>query len=301
MRHEKAVLAANAKINLSLDVGRRREDGYHRLVSVMQSVTLSDRITIEDTGSGRMEFFCSDPSLSAAEDNIAYRAAQAYLRASGMGGAGARIELVKRIPQQAGMGGGSADAAAVLLGMCAVYGPLPARVLEREAFALGADVPFCLRGGAMLARGAGEILSPLPPLPDCFIVAVMPRFTISTAYAYSAFDRYTAGAGPDLRAASQDVCDALRAHDLKKTGRALGNMLECAAPAEISQIKKTFADCGAFGACMTGSGSAVYGIFDDIVPASDCARVFETDKRIKAFICSPAGRGVAVDAGETEE
>ena len=157
---------AYAKVNLTLAVGEKRPDGYHEVVSVMQRVSLHDTLTAERTASG-ISLTCSDPALPAGEENLAHRAATLFFRETGITG-GAALALEKSIPSQAGLGGGSSDAASVLLALRRLYAPaLSDTALEAMAAALGSDVPFCVRGGTCLAEGRGEILTDLPPLPDC--------------------------------------------------------------------------------------------------------------------------------------
>ena len=165
-------LDAHAKLNLTLDIVKKREDGYHDLEMVMQSISLHDTLTIRcETGSGDILVETDHPTLSPGRDNIAYRAAEAFFRATGIPHTGVHIFIEKRIPMEAGMAGGSADGAGVLRGLAEVYCPeLPRSQLEEIGSQVGSDVPYCVRGGTALARGRGEIRSELPSMPFCYLL-----------------------------------------------------------------------------------------------------------------------------------
>lgn len=252
---------AFAKLNLTLAVLYKRADGYHALESLMQSITLSDTVTVRKA---------SDVSVTAVGmtlplDNTLRRAAEGYRRLTGCG---AHIHVVKRIPAEAGLGGGSADAAAALFALDALYGELDAGTLNDLALSVGADVPFCLyaeRGGGLaLARGVGEALTPLAaPSPMHFVVA-KPKAGVSTSALFSALT--LPRANPDTMAAVR----ALAAGDLPGLGAALGNALQapaCALLPEIDELLERLTQAGALGASMTGSGSAVFGLFSDAASA----------------------------------
>ena len=178
---------AYAKVNLTLAVGEKRPDGYHEVVSVMQRVSLHDTLTAERTASG-ISLTCSDPALPAGEENLAHRAATLFFRETGITG-GAALALEKSVPSQAGLGGGSSDAASVLLALRRLYAPAVSdTALEAMAAALGSDVPFFIRGGTQLATGRGEVLSPLPPLTEGWFVIVKPPESFSTAAMYRRLD-----------------------------------------------------------------------------------------------------------------
>ncbi|MCL6614831.1 MAG: 4-(cytidine 5'-diphospho)-2-C-methyl-D-erythritol kinase [Firmicutes bacterium] len=209
------ILAARAKINLSLDVRRRRPDGYHELDTVFQSLALHDTVMLRRVASG-VEIACDQAGLPLGPKNLAYRAAEAVRRAYGVD-YGVRIDLKKRIPVAAGLGGGSADAAAVLRGLPALWGlpALPPDRLQALACDLGADVPFCLLGGTARGRGIGELLEPLPGLSGCDVLLVKPRAWLSTARVYERLDLGRA-VHPEMDA----VVEAIRRRDLLALGGA---------------------------------------------------------------------------------
>ena len=249
---------ACAKLNLSLDVTGRRPDGYHELAMVMQSVSLCDDISVELTRSG---FFVRSNLRFIPNDdrNLAMKAAKAFFAAAGLS-AGARININKRIPVGSGMGGGSSDAAAVLRALNRLYnGHFTRRELEEIGAGVGSDVPFCVAGGTQLARGRGEILSDLTPLPDCGIVICKPDFSISTPELYRKIDSVTIKCRPD----TPGIIAALDAGDLAGLARRMYNVFEDVPDRRrksIAAIRSEMLDKGAMGAIMTGSGSAVFGI-----------------------------------------
>ena len=250
----KCVEKAYAKVNLTLAVGEKRLDGYHEVVSVMQRVSLCDTLTAEQTREG-ITLTCSDPALPSGEENLAHRAASLFFRETGIAG-GAALTLEKRIPSQAGLGGGSSDAASALLALRKLYAPaLPDTELETMAAALGSDVPFFIRGGTQLATGRGEVLSPLPPLTDGWFVIVKPTESFSTAAMYRRLDNLPPACTPPLPPL-QGGLPALAA--------GLFNRFEAAIPAgsAVWDIKARLAAYGALAALLSGSGSAVFGLFD---------------------------------------
>lgn len=250
----KCVEKAYAKVNLTLAVGEKRPDGYHEVVSVMQRVSLHDTLTAEQTREG-ITLTCSDPALPSGEENLAHRAASLFFREMGIAG-GAALTLEKRIPSQAGLGGGSSDAASVLLALRRLYAPaLPDTELETMAAALGSDVPFFIRGGTQLATGRGEVLSPLPPLTDGWFVIVKPTESFSTAAMYRRLDNLPPACTPPLPPL-QGGLPALAA--------GLFNRFEAAIPAgsAVWDIKAQLAAYGALASLLSGSGSAVFGLFD---------------------------------------
>ena len=245
---------AYAKVNLTLAVGEKRPDGYHEVVSVMQQVSLCDTLTAEQTREG-ITLTCSDPALPSGEENLAHRAASLFFRETGITG-GAALTLEKRIPSQAGLGGGSSDAASVLLALRKLYAPaLSDTELETMAAALGSDVPFFIRGGTQLATGRGEVLSPLPPLTDGWFVIVKPTESFSTPAMYRRLDELPPACTPPLPPL-QGGLPALAA--------GLFNRFEAAIPAgsAVWDIKARLAAYGALASLLSGSGSAVFGLFD---------------------------------------
>lgn len=287
------VLQARAKLNLTLDIRGRRTDGYHEIESVMQSITLADTVRLRADGTGGVTLRCSAPDLPAGPGNLAWRAADAFFRATGRPNPGLAIELEKRIPSGAGLAGGSADAAAVLAGLDRLCGTGwgPERLCAVGA-ALGADIPFCLTGGARIARGIGETLSLAPMLPECEIVVAKPPESVSTAAAYAAFDQVAAPVRPDLPA----MMAALTQGNLVQVARHLMNGFEQAgAPASVAAIRAAMKESGALGSAMTGSGSAVFGLFDNAALARACMR--KLARQYAVFSCQPAESGWAVCGG----
>lgn len=250
----KCVEKAYAKVNLTLAVGEKRLDGYHEVVSVMQRVSLCDTLTAEQTREG-ITLTCSDPALPSGEENLAHRAASLFFRETGITG-GAALTLEKRIPSQAGLGGGSSDAASALLALRKLYAPaLPDTELETMAAALGSDVPFFIRGGTQLATGRGEVLSPLPPLTDGWFVIVKPTESFSTPAMYRRLDELPPACTPPLPPLQGG---------LPALASGLFNRFEAAIPAgsAVWDIKARLAAYGALASLLSGSGSAVFGLFD---------------------------------------
>lgn len=262
------MLCASGKVNLALEILGRRADGFHEIATVMQTVDLSDRIVLEDAES--LEVRTSAPGVPSDATNLALRAAVALGAASGLG-RGARMTLSKRIPVAAGLGGGSADAAAALIGLNRLWRlRWPVARLEEIAATLGMDVPFFLRGGCALATGRGEKLDPVPGV-GLALVLVNPRFGSSTAAAYGGVtpEMYTDGAR------ARAVVAALRGRRTGRVAVSLYNGLEdVVAPRhpEIGRMKAALLAAGALGAAMSGSGPTVLGV----------ARSFEHARQIRA-------------------
>ena len=255
----KCVEKAYAKVNLTLAVGEKRLDGYHEVVSVMQRVSLCDTLTAEQTREG-ITLTCSDPALPSGKENLAHRAASLFFRETGIAG-GAALTLEKRIPSQAGLGGGSSDAASALLALRKLYAPaLPDTELETMAAALGSDVPFFIRGGTQLATGRGEVLSPLPPLTDGWFVIVKPTESFSTPAMYRRLDE----PGSVLVRNSRYMQDAVAANNVHAVAAELHNSFERVVPKDSSlrTIKDALRAQGALASLLSGSGSAVFGLFD---------------------------------------
>lgn len=309
-------VAANAKINLTLDILGRRPDGMHEVEMVMQSAGWCDEITVERAPGGQIRLTVE--SVSPAQDkpeaeglpqaafvpldhrNTAVQAAQAFFDAAGLSCEGLSIRIVKRIPVAAGLAGGSADAAGVLTALDALFETrLGAKGLFDAARRIGADVPFCLAGGTMLARGTGTGLSPLPPLPPCVLVIAKPEASVSTAGAYARFDAAHNVCRPDTGA----MLAALQNADLPGVAAHLGNVFEdasaCGPAAEetVRKIKRVMAGAGALGAAMSGSGPSVFGIFTERAAAEVCcADLLRFCPQ--AAVCMPVRRGCELRAAE---
>ena len=254
---------APAKVNLRLNVGQKRPDGYHELVSVMQTVDVCDTLTVTGhTGGGDVVLTCDDPSLAVDETNLCYKAAVKFFSYTEIANDGVSIHLRKRLPMQAGLGGGSADAAAVLRALRRIYAPeLPDATLEYLAESLGSDVPFCVRGGTALARGRGEQLTALPPLPACWFVIVKPDLAFSTGRMYGLIDERRCW----QEGSAMPVLAALERGDLAGVCAAMSNTFQrvLEPDSEIFAIRRRLTALGALGAMMSGSGSAVFGVFAD--------------------------------------
>ncbi len=284
-------LCANAKLNLSLDIVGRRDDGYHLMDMIMQSIDLSDRVDITRTP-GQFSVSSDLPFLPSDMRNSACKAAMALAAAVGRERFDCAIHIQKTIPSQAGMGGGTADAAAVLIGLDRLFElGLSADRLAAVAPAVGADVPFCLTGGTARVRGIGEQIEPLPPLRGvCFVVA-MPHRGSSTKKAFARFDEAPAATHPDTDA----VADAIRRGDTAALAAGCRNVFSpIVVNDEMAALMQAMRSRGALAAEMTGSGSAVFGLFDDEAAARRCQAALRRRAR-RCFFARPAVCGVSVE------
>ncbi len=251
---------APAKLNLTLEVGEKRSDGYHEVQSVMSCAALYDEVTLESGTSGGISMTCDCPGLPLDDTNLCLRAAKLFFKKTGIPCDGLHIDLTKRIPMQSGLGGGSADAAAVLRGLRKLYRPeMMIKDLERMAAELGSDVPFCVRSVTAMVRGRGEQLLKLPKLPLCWFVICKPEFSFSTAEMYAKLDEKEPVSSID----TLGLIKALEYQDMQEISDRLGNCFEgvLEESSEIFAIKNRLLALGARNACMSGSGSAVYGLF----------------------------------------
>ena len=259
---------AYAKLNISLDVTERRADGFHDMCMVMQTVSICDELELQPTDTGRVQVKSNFSFIPGDERNLAAKAALGFFEAVGKQGQGLLITLQKSIPVGAGMAGGSADAAAVLRALNRLYGaPLTADALETLAARVGSDVPFCVRGGTALATGRGEKLEALPSLPACKFVVCKPDFSISTPELFRKLDQTGLRCHPD----TAGILAALRDGELEPVARRMYNVFEEVDDRRlrtVREIKSVLLDCGALGAIMTGTGSAVFGVFR---PDADCS------------------------------
>ena len=259
---------AFAKLNLTLDVLGKRDDGYHDLQSVMQTISIRDDVEI-DIGTGKpWKLLCSDDSIPTDETNQAWKAAKVYCDAMKKDPNGIEIRITKRIPSGAGMGGGSADAAAVLRALNRHYGnPLSIFALAELGAQVGSDVPFCVLCGTAMVEGRGERLRKLPDMPDCIFVVVKPEFSVSTPELYKKIDEVAIAKRPD----NQAMESALLAGDLLKVSHNLCNVFDPVVTdehLELNYIKSLFHQYGAVGYQMTGSGSAVFAIVSEFEVAA---------------------------------
>ena len=276
---------AYAKINLSLDILGIREDGYHDLSSVMQSISLCDIIDIELNTNGKIILSCDKDNIPLDSRNTMYRAAEKVLKKLDCGSdIGVTIKLSKAIPSEAGLGGGSADASSVITALNELLGnKLNDYELIEIASAVGADVPFCIHGGTALCEGIGERLSILDAMPDCMILIAKPDVGVSTKEAYAAIDRFPEYFG---NRNTENVISALRASSLSGVASAVGNLFDdTLCIPEVQDIKAGMLACGAMASSMSGSGSAVFGIFADADKAKSCMK--ELKEKCNVFICQP--------------
>lgn len=252
---------AYAKLNLTLDILGKRDDGYHEMQMVMQTISLHDDVTVALTDGKGITCRVDGAALPCDERNLAVKAARAFCEAMEYGGS-IDIALIKRIPSEAGMAGGSADAAAVLRALRALVSPtLTDERLEQIGAAVGSDVPFCIRGGTQLAEGRGEKLTVLKPAPRFFVAVCKPDFPISTPALFARVDGVALSDRPDTDA----MLSAIEYGNADALYENVSNVFEQALPeaqrARIEEIKRTLAENGALCAAMTGSGSAVFGLF----------------------------------------
>lgn len=286
----KITVDAPAKINLFLDIIGRLDNGYHSLFMVMQSVGLSDKITIEESEEKGIFLTCSENKLPTDEKNIAYKAAQKFCEAADVEPR-VKIHIEKRIPFAAGLAGGSADAAAVIVGLNEILKTnLSQRELCEIGLSVGSDVPFCIVGGTCLSQNTGGVLSQLKPLKDCFIVLAKPDAGVSTAEAYAAADN-TYLYHPD----SMRMLDACEKGDFEAICKYAGNVFEqIIEVAERVEFKRIMRKHGAKLCQMSGSGPTVFGLFDEKSEAEACAD--EIQKICpNVFVAQPSAHGATVE------
>lgn len=259
---ESMIRRAYGKINLGLEVVRRRADGYHEVRMIMQTVSIYDRVELMKTERAGIELESNLDWLPTGEGNIAYRAAD-MLRKEFHIEQGIRLRLEKHIPAAAGMAGGSADAAAVLQGMNELFSlGLSEQELRARGVKLGADVPYCIMGGTALAEGIGERLTRLPAMPACPLLIATPQVRVSTKLVYEKLRADELRQHPDI----DGMAEAIRRGELSGVISRLGNVLETVTALEypiIEEIKALMRECGACGALMSGSGPTVFGIFEN--------------------------------------
>lgn len=284
----KVIVNAPAKINLTLNMEGQREDGYHLLSSVFQSISLSDTVEISRTGKSGIALALSDEGLPCDERNTAYKAAARFFEHTGIA-PDVSIYVQKTIPQQAGLGGGSADAAAVLVGLNTLYeAGLTIKTLCALGEKVGADVPFCIVGGTAMVTGIGEIIEPIKPLKNCHIVVAKPAVGVSTAAAYAAVD-----AVETMPADQGLMTKAIESGDLRAVGACLSNAFEQALQIrEVNELLEAMRCFSPLGAMMSGSGSAVFALFEEQESAQRCAHSLACSAQ--TYCCVPLDRGAAV-------
>lgn len=276
-----SVQTAYAKINLSLDILGKQEDGYHRVRMVMQTVDLSDTLLVEtqdrDLSRMELELITDSEEISTGEDNLICRAVRLMSETYGLH-TDLRITLHKRIPVAAGLAGGSTDAAAAFRAVRDLFVPaVPDEQLQKLGVRLGADIPYCIAGGTKLSEGIGERLTPLPDAPQCGLVLVKPPIGISTAAAYKAYDSLREVRHPEIDA----QIAAIRNRDLRGMAAQCGNVLEMVTGESyplIGQIEKFLEGQGAIVSRMSGSGPTVFALFDSEERAHMARKAFEREK-----------------------
>ena len=276
---------AYAKLNLTLDVLDRRPDGYHDMKMVMQSIGLTDRITMERSEKGEVRSRSNLSYLPLGDKNLASAAVWTFYRSLKRPVSGWNITLEKSIPVCAGMAGGSSDAAAVLRALNRAEGePYTAEELARVGEQIGSDVPYCVLGGTALAEGRGEVLTPLPALPRCWVVVCKPDFSVSTPELFRAIDSVRLRRRPD----TAGVLQALDQGDLEGVARRMYNVFEDALPARlysrVQDLKKLLIQQGALGANMSGTGSATFGLFREEQTARQAAQILR-EQCADVYVC----------------
>ena len=264
-------LRALAKINLGLDVLGKREDGYHELRMIMQTINMYDQLEIEVCQEPGIHISTNLPFIPTNENNLVYKAAK-LLKEEFHIEEGVRISLNKHIPVAAGLAGGSSNAAAVLFGMNRMFRlGLSQKDLMERGVQLGADVPYCIMRGTVLAEGIGEELSVLPAMPKCTVLIAKPPISVSTKTVYEALDSKETGTHPDI----DGIIDGLKAGSLKRVAACMGNVLEdVTIPIHpvIEDIKREMMEAGALNAMMSGSGPTVFGLFENRGAAREAQR-----------------------------
>jgi len=277
-------LRARAKINLTLDVTGKREDGYHLIQSIMQTVSLYDGIYMKRIRKNEIILKSNLAWLPTDNRNLAYRAAELMKAKYGIT-EGVFIEIDKRIPVAAGLAGGSADCAAVLVGMNRLFElGLSMKELESLAFLLGSDIPYCVQRGTVVSEGVGEILTPVKcPCPMCYVVLVKLPVSVSTASVYRGLNWQSVQDHPDTKGMIQAMAEA----DITKMGRLLGNVLETVTipmHPQIAQLKEELVHLGAEGALMSGSGPTVFGLFKEEEDAKKAAATIRKKFGLKEVV-----------------
>lgn len=279
-------VVAPAKINLMLDVIGKRDDGYHTLTTVMQSVSLSDIVTISESNDGIISVKASDLSIPSDEKNIAYKAASEFVKSMNIQHKGLDIHIQKNIPSEAGLGGGSADAAAVLVGLNYLFNTnLSQKQLCNIGANIGADVPFCISGGTKLCNGIGEIITEAPTLEQCYVIIVKGITGISTKIAFQKIDDLGFNVNPNFNKYNGSV------QSIKELGY---NRFELVTDNEdVKNIKNQMLVMGAEYSAMSGSGSAVFGLFTNEFKAQKYIK-FLSKSNLFAVLCHPVSYGAKI-------
>ncbi len=288
----KVTVKAYAKINLMLDILSTLPNGYHDLFMIMQSVGLYDTVTVEKNDSEKIEITCSIKDIPCDERNIAYKAAVAFFEGTDIKNCGINIHIEKRIPHAAGLAGGSADGAAVLV---ALNGLFAAGISEKELINIGAkvgsDVPFCAIGGTMMAQYTGTILSHLPDLSEKYIIIVKPQQDVSTGKAYAAFDSAERVRHLDTKG----MLHACVNNDWKGISERVGNVFEqFIEVSDRAVIKSIMRKHGCLCCCMSGSGPSIFGVFCEKEKAEDCLNELKNDYE-NSFLTTTVVKGCDIE------
>ncbi|MCR5798197.1 MAG: 4-(cytidine 5'-diphospho)-2-C-methyl-D-erythritol kinase [Eubacterium sp.] len=273
---------APAKINLGLDVLRRRDDGYHDVKMIMQNIRLFDKLTLNKTKAPGITLKTNLSFLPTDDSNLVYKSAKLLMDEFDVK-TGVEIDLFKRIPVAAGMAGGSSDAAACMIAVNILFDlGLSEEELKKRAVTLGADIPFCIQKGTVLSEGIGEVLTDLPPAPDCNVLIVKPKFHVSTGFVYTNLVLDENSPHPDIDLMIKNIKDG----DLESMCKNMGNILETVTIPEypeIGDIKSKIMEFGALGSLMSGSGPTVFGLFKDEETANKARDYFRTNTNYFAF------------------
>lgn len=282
---------AYGKLNLLLDIVGKRPDGYHTLKSVFQSVSVYDIVKVSLNDEEKIIITCDDKKVPTDRRNLAWKACEAFFSATGIDFRGVTVDIEKNIPSMAGMAGGSSDCAAVLFALNILCkADLTVDELCDIGVRLGADVPFCLTGGTVLCEGIGEIMTDLPDLENCYFAVAKPDLSISTPESYKKFDSMVISE----KAKTDDMIAALVVGDLRTVSQCLYNALEYPADFdEIKEIKKIMLENDAMGALMTGSGSAVFGVYDNKRDAKVCIKAL-SDMCPFTAVVKPVKHGIEI-------
>ncbi|AGY56900.1 4-(cytidine 5'-diphospho)-2-C-methyl-D-erythritol kinase [Gloeobacter kilaueensis] len=293
-------LRAAAKINLYLEILGVRPDDYHELVMVLQSIDLSDTLTLTSIPGHQIRLICPHPLVPVDRTNLAVRAAELLQQSMGID-RGVEIALKKRIPVAAGLAGGSTDAAAVLAGLNVLWDlGLTQKELRTLGASLGSDVPFCVMGGTALATGRGEVLTPQPPLENLHLVLAKPAdLQVSTAWAYRTYRQDHLAPGTVVeRSRTNALLAAVASQDPARIAASLHNDLERAvlpAHPEVAHLRERLIEAGALAAMMSGSGPSVFGLARDLDHAGAIHAALAADPHLETFVCTTQPTGVRLE------
>lgn len=287
----KVKVKAYAKINLLLDIVAKRTDGYHDLFMIMQSIGVYDTVTVEKIKGNKIVIECNIDSIPLDESNIAHKASMAFFKATKVRSRGIKINIEKSIPHAAGLAGGSADGAAVIVALNQIYKTnLTDDEMCKIGVTVGADLPFCIKGGTLLSQGIGDVLSKVKPLRKCYILVAKPDYSVNTAYAYKQFDVNGKVHTPD----KFGMLCAVQSRDLNQICSKMENVFEqfIEVPNRID-IKEIMRKHNALGTCMSGSGPTVFAIYnskEDANAAAEELKVYAKD----IFVCTPVNKGCKI-------